>query len=662
MRSFTPLLLSATLCVPALASFAPAHDHHARHLHANRELRKRNIVSDSSAIATEYDFVIVGGGTAGLAIAARLSEDSNTTVLVLEAGDTGDAVADQVNIPDNAYLNGLTKSSYDWGLSTVNQANAQNRAVSWPRGKLLGGSSAVNGMFFIRGDRSEYDAWAQLAGDGGEKWNWESMLAVMQESETYTPPEDDVRATANIVESSVSRGKSGPIHASYPGFMIPSVGNWTQTLGNIGVKVSADGYSGDGSGAYLATSAINPETWTRSYSRSGYIDPLPVRSNLAILADAMVTRVIFDTSNKSNLTATGVEFAKDASSSKTTVSVRKEVILTGGTVGSPAVLMHSGVGPSDVLQSAGVDVLLDLPGVGQHLQDHISTYISFQTTSETIQGLMTANASLSSDAKFRSFVNSAIAYVNVTDLLGDSATEFHQTQSDALASARTSLVPSSDSTVQAGYAAIYNQTLNSFLLSTAGQVEILYSTMFAGGVVIQAALQHPFSQGRIYITNTDPFTAPAIDPRYLSHPADVVILREGLKLARKIAQTAPLSSAIGTENAPTAAITSDADWDAYIAGSFGTSTTPAGLASARVRTAEQAAKIIRATYNGVGWPSSAVSNGHSTTTTTKGSNSTNNTNTNGTGTDDAKSGASAPAVGSGPVLLAAAAAVAALFL
>ena len=153
--------------------------------------------------------------------------------------------------------------------------------------------------------------------------------------------------------------------------MIPTVGNWTQTLANIGVLVSEDGYSGNGAGAYVANSAINPANWTRSYSRSGYIDPLPPRSNLAILPNATVTRIIFDTSNPSNLTATGVEWANSAAGARQTVSVRKEVILTGGTVGSPHVLMHSGVGPSDVLTAAGADVLLDLPGVGQHLQDHI---------------------------------------------------------------------------------------------------------------------------------------------------------------------------------------------------------------------------------------------------------------------------------------------------
>ncbi len=153
--------------------------------------------------------------------------------------------------------------------------------------------------------------------------------------------------------------------------MLPVVGNWTTTLGNVGVDVSSDAYNGDAWGAFVASSSINPSNWTRSYARSAYIDPLPPRSNLAILPDATVTRIIFDTSNANNLTATGVEWASASGASKQTVKANKEVILAGGTIGSPQLLQLSGVGPSDVLKAAGVNVLVNLPGVGQHLQDHL---------------------------------------------------------------------------------------------------------------------------------------------------------------------------------------------------------------------------------------------------------------------------------------------------
>ncbi|KAH9853236.1 GMC oxidoreductase [Lenzites betulinus] len=648
MRSLALLLATASLA-------SAYHNGHRDIYHDNygRDLRRRNIVYNGQ-VASSYDFVIVGGGTAGLAIASRLSEDSNTTVLVLEAGDTGDAVADSINVPVNAYYSGLPGTSYDWQYTTAKQPNAGNRALSWPRGKVLGGSSAMNGMYHIRPSKIEVDTWAGLIGDN-DKWNWDALFTNMITSETFTPPSSDVQAAGNIMYNASSRGTNGPIHATYPGFMVPLVGNWTTTLSDIGVAVTSDAYGGQAWGAFIATSSINPANWTRSYSRSAYIDPLPPRSNLAVLPNATATRIIFDTSNSANLTATGIEWAASASAPRQTIKVNKEVILAGGTIGSPHLLQLSGVGPSDVLKAAGVDVQLNLPGVGQHVQDHISTEVTWKTTAQTENSLRTQNLAAGGNSPaFLSFINSATAYVNVTDLLGfDFAPQFRQTIADELQSSLSSLVPSQDATVKKGYEAIYNATLNTLLTSPVGQIEILLS--LTGGQVdgsntvsIQAALQHPFSQGQIYITSNDPFAPPVIDPQYLSHQADTILLREGLKLARKIGTTAPLSSAIGAEVTPGSAVQSDDDWDSWLANMIGTEYHPSGscgmlplelggvvdadlkvygLANVRVAdasvfpiqfsahlqaptygVAEQAARLIRATYNGVGWPSANQAN------------------------------------------------------
>lgn len=147
--------------------------------------------------------------------------------------------------------------------------------------------------------------------------------------------------------------------------------DWLVTLNSVGVPDSEDAAGGSTDGAYTTTSFINPTNWTRSYSKSAYIDPLPPRDNLAILANATVTRIIFDSSNSNNLTATGVEFASNRDATKRTVKVSKEVILAGGAVGSPHVLLVSGVGPKDTLEAAGVPVLHELNGVGQHMADHL---------------------------------------------------------------------------------------------------------------------------------------------------------------------------------------------------------------------------------------------------------------------------------------------------
>lgn len=311
--------------------------------------------------------------------------------------------------------------------------------------------------------------------------------------------------------------------------MIPVEGDWLPTLENVGVPSTPDAYGGEGWGAFIATSAINPANWTRSYARSAYIDPLPPRPNLAILPNSFVTRVIFTNMN-GNITANSVEYASSSTAARKTVNVTKEVILASGAIGSPHVLMHSGVGPQDVLQNAGVPLVLNLPGLGQHLQDHIVSFFCIFVRSFMLIYLTNNRAHKSfsrrrrtqprlsirrspacvpsfesltlSDPKpphiqpqFLSFVNSATAYVNMSTVLGaDTYQTFQANVASAIESSATSLVPSQDPTVIAGYKAIYNATAN-MMLSPLGQMEILLSltgTAVGGAksIAVQGALQH----------------------------------------------------------------------------------------------------------------------------------------------------------------------------
>jgi choline dehydrogenase len=154
------------------------------------------------------------------------------------------------------------------------------------------------------------------------------------------------------------------------------IGQWSTTTDSVGVADTQDAYGGQNWGAYVATSAINPANWTRSYSRAGYLDPLPPRPNYDVLVNAHVTRLLFNSSSPAgNLTANAVEYTLDGGETKLTVKVNKEVILAGGSIGSPAVLLYSGVGPKDVLSAAGVPLVSELPGVGRHLQDHLVSRI-----------------------------------------------------------------------------------------------------------------------------------------------------------------------------------------------------------------------------------------------------------------------------------------------
>ena len=200
-----------------------------------------------------------------------------------------------------------------------------------------------------------------------------------------------------------------------------------------------------------------------------------------------------------------------------------------------------------------------------------SAAVTWSTTSQTAQGMLLSDPTLANSPEFLSYINSAIAYVNISDLIGlDYVQTFASQQASALQSSLSSFTSSSDSTVQAGYTAIYNNIATNFLTSSIGQVEILFSPIFNGSITIQAALQHPLSQGRIYITSNDPFAMPAIDPQYMAHEADRTLFREGLKLARKIGQTAPLSQYIGEELSPGSSVQTDDDWDNYAANNIGT--------------------------------------------------------------------------------------------
>ncbi|KAG9123084.1 hypothetical protein FRC07_000258 [Ceratobasidium sp. 392] len=666
-------------------------------------------------IDAAYDFVIAGGGLAGLVLASRLTEDSNTTVLVLEAGASGDAVKSRIDIPGNAYYSSLLNTDYDWQYVTEPQAMLGNRQLPWPRGKVLGGyvtrhfaaaplkltknhyyfprrktnsSTAVNGLYMVRPSALEVDAWSQLLPDqaSAKAWSWASLFEAMKKSENFTEPSDKIKSAGRILYDITSHGRSGPLQYSYPGYIVPVVGNWTATLDWIGIPPSPDANGGSGWGGFIATSSINPTNWTRSYSRSAYIDPLGPRPNLAILPNATVTRMLWADQKDGNgkAVANGVEFAASRTGAKRTVTARKEVILAGGAVGSPNIAMHSGIGPRDVLEKLNISVVYELPGVGAHLQDHLSTEVVFRTTAETaasIRGSGTLDNGTA--APFLSFINSAIAYANITDLFGDWAPTFQEELKANLTDSLNRLVPSSDPRVKKGYQAVYETTMNKLLMTQAGQVELLFSlTGTSSGsdtIAIQAALQHPFSHGRLYINSTDPFDQPVIDPNYLSHYGDIVMLREGLKLARKLGQTQPLNGSIVEEVSPGNSVVTDADWDNWLPGKVGTEYHPsctmsmlpedhAGVIDADLRMygtsnvrvvdssiypiqfaahlmaptygmAEQAASIIRAQYNGIPPPASTVSTsapGSATQTPGPNSNGGGNGNGNGNSNDAAR--------------------------
>lgn len=358
------------------------------------------------------------------------------------------------------------------------------------------------------------------------------------------------------------------------------------------------------------------------------------------------------------------------------MTARREVILAGGAIGSPNIAMHSGIGPRDVLESLNIPVVYELPGVGAHLQDHLATEVVFRTTAETAASIKNSNSlENGTAAPFLSFINSAIAYANITDLFGDWAPTFYEQVKTNLTASIDGLGSGVDERVKKGYRAVYETTMDKLLMSQVGQVELLFSltgtSQGSDTFAIQAALQHPFSHGSLYINSTNPFDPPIIDPRYLSHEGDVLMLREGLKLARKLGQTQPLNESIVEEVSPGTAVQTDDEWDAWLPGKVGTEYHPSctmsmlpedmagvvdsdlrlyGTSNVRVADssiypiqfaahlmaptygmAEQAASIIRAQYNGIPPPASTVSTSAPGSATQTGTPSGSNPNSNSSG-------------------------------
>jgi len=389
----TKSILPPLLLASAVASYPYSHP-----------LSRRSFIAPGD-VKDSYDFVIIGGGLAGLVLASRLSENSTTTILVLEAGGNGDDVRERISgsspitsrlffarhltcgaIPDTpslAYYNNiLSEPNTGWMYQTQPQDMLNNRQLAWPSGKVVGGSSAANGMYLVRPSSLEVDVWHELIKDlnGSDEWTSGSFFAAMRkvrpfpqisipcpesllllQSETFTPPRDDIRDLAHVGYNETAHGTSGPLHSTYSAYMPPIYGSWIGTLSGQGVTPAPNPYNGENWGAYISTSAINPTNWTRSYSRSAYIDPY-YRPNLHILTNAPVSKVVLD-----GFTVVGAQYGSELK----TVKATKEVILSAGAIGSPAILLRSGIGPKDILDAAGVKTTMTLPGVGQHLQDHV---------------------------------------------------------------------------------------------------------------------------------------------------------------------------------------------------------------------------------------------------------------------------------------------------
>ncbi|CAD6917637.1 unnamed protein product [Tilletia controversa] len=503
-----------------------------------------------------YDYIVIGGGTAGLVIAARLSEDPSKSVAVIEAGDSAFNV-DIIDVPGLIGENLRTK--YDYQFYT--QPGPKTPAKYWPRGKVLGGSSALNFLLWDRGSKHEYDAWEEL---GNKGWNWSNMYRYMRKAEQFFSPPQDQQDRLHFSTTASDYGSSGPIKVSFPKCISEQAQNWVPALNSLGLPVNNQPLAGDNIGASLHPSSSNPINSTRSYTAVAYYLPNAARPNLKVFLNSTVTKMNFTGSKdrSGNVRASSVSFQ---TSKKThSLRVQREVIVAAGVVNSPQILELSGIGNQKILKAAGIPTLVNLHGVGENLQDHTGVYAAYELKNGHItldslrndpefatQQRILYKQNLASRPSIYTEATNAVAYVSLDTIVGTD-------KAKSMVDAATSYV--------AGFRTPYNVTLRKQLEflkkypDTVGQMELIgFDGYYASTgtpevgktyITFVAAQQHLFARGHIHINTSNPLSAPIIVPHYFENDFDIEVSVAGTEYLRKIANAPNYASYIATEVIP----------------------------------------------------------------------------------------------------------------
>ncbi|KAK1992365.1 GMC oxidoreductase [Colletotrichum falcatum] len=503
-----------------------------------------------------YDYIVVGGGTAGVAVAVRISEGlPDAKVLLIEAGP---AVWDEpkINVPG---MKGSTLGTkYDWNFTTVPQPGVKSRSLPVNRGKVLGGSSALNLMTYDRAAVAEYDSWEDLGNPG---WNWETMIAAMKKSENFTGINTDTYGSEGV-------GDSGPVKAVVNRIICEHQKTWIPTLNSLGIETNLESLGGNPLGVMYQPSSIDPAHYNRSYSANAYV---PIAGpNLVILPDTTVAKVNLevDAADPTLQRASGVTL-RDG----TVIQARKEVILSAGSVQSPGLLELSGIGQASVLEASGIKQLIDLPGVGENLQDHLRIQSSYQLKpAYTSFDILRSNAAFA--AEQLALWNAG--QVSLYDYTGSGYT--FSTWAQAIGN-DSRLVALAEQAAGEDASIVDKKKLEFLSDSSVPQLEVIFSDGYTGVKGYPAAasplfgkgffsliavVMHPMSRGSIHINPADTAGKPIIDPNYLAHEHDLEAVVQAIKYCRKIAQTEPMNQIWESEYEPGLdAVQTDEQWKQF---------------------------------------------------------------------------------------------------
>ena len=459
--------------------------------------------------AAEYDYVIVGAGSAGCVLADRLSADGTNRVLVLEFGGSDRSVFIQM---PSALAIPMNKARYNWQYESEPEPALGGRRLHTPRGKVLGGSSSINGLVYVRGNALDFERWRE---EGARGWGYADVLPYFRKAETREEGGDEYR------------GSDGPLHTSYGTLKNPLHQAWLDAAREAGYPLTADynGYQQEGFGRMDMT----VHQGVRWSAANAYLRPAMKRSNVTVVTHALATRLLVE-----NGAATGVKYERGGVSR--TVRAGKEVILAGGPINNPQLLKLSGIGPAGELRAHGIDVVADRPGVGANLQDHLEFYFQMAATKP-----VTLYSSMNPIAK---------ALIGARWLLrrdGLGATNHFE----------------SCGFIRSRPGVRYPDIQYHFL-----PLAVAYdgSTMASEhGFQAHVGPMRSNSRGSVTLRSTDPRDKPVIRFNYMSQPEDWVDMRACVRLTREIFQQPAFAPYRGREIQPGADVTSDEAIDAFIA-------------------------------------------------------------------------------------------------